>query len=223
MYAIHTTVGYKSTDILSYTLHGTYIIVLLLPASWANLERKLFFQKMALQLRHLRQCHLLRGLLCRHHSIQSSDPPPQIAIVGSGPAGFYTAQQILKVMVISLSITWLHLPLLYNMKALGPRWEVRKMPGRSPYLYLALQQFSVCMMMSWGNDWYTSSLHVMDHMSHKLQYLPHLLNMSIPAKPLHNHDIVSVQFNHFYCMGICGKLSRHLYMLTYTYLNVDEC
>ncbi len=24
-------------------------------------------------------------------------------------------------------------------------------------------------------------------------------------------------------MGICNKLSRHLYMLTYIYLNVDEC
>ncbi len=44
----------------------------------------------------------------------------------------------------------------------------------------------------------------------------------IPAKPLHNSDTVSVNFNHFYCMGICDKLSRHLYMLTYIYLNVDE-
>ncbi len=45
----------------------------------------------------------------------------------------------------------------------------------------------------------------------------------VPAKPLHNDDIVSVHFNHFYCMGICDKLSRHLYMLNYIYLNVDEC
>ncbi len=45
----------------------------------------------------------------------------------------------------------------------------------------------------------------------------------IPAKPLHNRDIVSVHFNHFYCMGICDKLSRYWYMLTYIYLNVDEC
>ncbi len=44
-----------------------------------------------------------------------------------------------------------------------------------------------------------------------------------PAKPLHNIDTVSVHFNHFYCMGICDKLSRHLYMLTYIYLTVDEC
>ncbi len=46
---------------------------------------------------------------------------------------------------------------------------------------------------------------------------------NIPAKPLlHNSDTVSVHFNHFYCMGICDKLSWHLYMLTYIYLNVDE-
>ncbi len=44
----------------------------------------------------------------------------------------------------------------------------------------------------------------------------------IPAKSLHN-DIVSVHFNHFLCMGICNKLSRHLSMLTYIYRNVDEC
>ncbi len=31
----------------------------------------------------------------------------------------------------------------------------------------------------------------------------------IPAKPLHNSDTGSVHFNHFYCMGICDKLSRH--------------
>ncbi len=45
----------------------------------------------------------------------------------------------------------------------------------------------------------------------------------IPAKLLHNRDIVSVHFNYFYCMGICDKLSRHLSMLTYIYLNVDDC
>ncbi len=33
---------------------------------------------------------------------------------------------------------------------------------------------------------------------------------SIPAKPLHNTDTDSVHFNHFYCTGICDKLSRHL-------------
>ncbi len=33
----------------------------------------------------------------------------------------------------------------------------------------------------------------------------------IPAKSLHNHDIVSVHFSHFYCM------------VTYMSLNVDEC
>ncbi len=45
----------------------------------------------------------------------------------------------------------------------------------------------------------------------------------IPAKPSHNHDIVSEHFNNFSCMGICDKLSRHLSMLTYLYLNVDKC
>ncbi len=45
----------------------------------------------------------------------------------------------------------------------------------------------------------------------------------IPAKPLHNSDTFPVHFNHFYCLGICDKLSKHLYMLTYIYLNVDEC
>ncbi len=44
----------------------------------------------------------------------------------------------------------------------------------------------------------------------------------IPAKLLHNSDTVSVHFNHFYYMGICNKLSRHLCMLTYIYLNIDE-
>ncbi len=44
----------------------------------------------------------------------------------------------------------------------------------------------------------------------------------IPAKTLHNSDTHSVHFNHFYCMWICDKLSRHLYMLTYIYLNVGE-
>ncbi len=42
----------------------------------------------------------------------------------------------------------------------------------------------------------------------------------IPAKPLHNHDIV--HFNHFPCTGICDKLSKHLSMLIYIYLNVNE-
>ncbi len=45
----------------------------------------------------------------------------------------------------------------------------------------------------------------------------------IPAKPLHNRDIASVHFNHLLCMGICDKLSSHISMLTYIYLNVDKC
>ncbi len=44
-------------------------------------------------------------------------------------------------------------------------------------------------------------------------------------KPLHNHDIVLVHFNHCYCMEICHKLSRDLAMLTYIYIyiNVNDC
>ncbi len=45
----------------------------------------------------------------------------------------------------------------------------------------------------------------------------------IPAKPLHNCEIVSGHFNNFPCMGICNKLSSHLSMLTYKYFNMDEC
>ncbi len=41
----------------------------------------------------------------------------------------------------------------------------------------------------------------------------------IPAKPLHNHDIVSVHFNNFYCNEIGDKLRRDLAVLTYIYLN----
>ncbi len=44
----------------------------------------------------------------------------------------------------------------------------------------------------------------------------------IPAK-LQNHEIVSVHFNRCYCTDICDKLSRDLAMLTYIYLNVDNC
>ncbi len=45
-------------------------------------------------------------------------------------------------------------------------------------------------------------------------YVMHWLTVLsyIPAKPLHNHDIVSVHFNHFYCMDICDKLRRDLWM-----------
>ncbi len=38
----------------------------------------------------------------------------------------------------------------------------------------------------------------------------------------YNRDIVSEHFNHFHCIGICDKLTRHLSMLTYIYFNVDE-
>ncbi len=42
----------------------------------------------------------------------------------------------------------------------------------------------------------------------------------IPTKPFHNHDIVSVHFNNFYCTEICDKLSRDLAMLTYIYISM---
>ncbi len=45
----------------------------------------------------------------------------------------------------------------------------------------------------------------------------------IPAKTLHNCDIVSVNVNHFPCMKICDTLWKHLCMLTYIYVNMDEC
>ncbi len=52
-----------------------------------------------------------------------------------------------------------------------------------------------------------------------------LINASrpIPAKSLHNHDIVSVHFKHFYYTEICDKLRRDLGMFIYKYLNVNEC
>ncbi len=48
-------------------------------------------------------------------------------------------------------------------------------------------------------------------------------NYYIPAKPLLNHNIVSVHFNHFPCIGICDKLSRHLSTLAYIYPKVVKC
>ncbi len=49
------------------------------------------------------------------------------------------------------------------------------------------------------------------------------IGIYVPAKPLHNHDIASEHFNHFYCTEICDKLSRDFAMFIYIYLNVDEC
>ncbi len=45
----------------------------------------------------------------------------------------------------------------------------------------------------------------------------------IPADPFHNSDMVLVHFNHIYCMEICDKLMRDLAMLTYIYIDEDEC
>ncbi len=50
-----------------------------------------------------------------------------------------------------------------------------------------------------------------------------LTDLVIPDMSLHNHDIVSVHFDHYHCMEICDKLSRDLAMLTYIYLIVDDC
>ncbi len=58
---------------------------------------------------------------------------------------------------------------------------------------------------------------------HVDQYVICNVDYSIPTKPLYNCDIGSVHFNHLYCMGMCDKLTRHLSMLIYIYLNVDEC
>ncbi len=54
------------------------------------------------------------------------------------------------------------------------------------------------------------------------KYLTMLVDIHIPAKPLHNRDIVSVHFIHFPWKEICDQLSRHLSLLTYIYLNMDE-
>ncbi len=40
---------------------------------------------------------------------------------------------------------------------------------------------------------------------------------------VHNRGIVSVYFNHFSCIEICNTLERHLSILSYINLNVDEC
>ncbi len=56
--------------------------------------------------------------------------------------------------------------------------------------------------------------------THTLQGTVHAV--LILAKPLHNRDIVSVHFNHFYCTEMCDKLKRGVAMFAYIYLNVDE-
>ncbi len=47
--------------------------------------------------------------------------------------------------------------------------------------------------------------------------------LRIATKPSRNSNTVSVHFNHLYCTEICDKLRRDLAMLTYIYLDVDEC
>ncbi len=47
------------------------------------------------------------------------------------------------------------------------------------------------------------------------------ISLFIPVKPLHNRDIVSKHFNNCRSyMGICNTLTRHVFMLTYIYLNL---
>ncbi len=57
--------------------------------------------------------------------------------------------------------------------------------------------------------WWGVPLYVMPPLliTYKEQYIK-LIHLLIHTKPLHNRHIVSVHFNHFYCMGICNKLSR---------------
>ncbi len=47
---------------------------------------------------------------------------------------------------------------------------------------------------------YWSEFDICFYLKSKFVFFPQ--DDSIPGKPLHNHDIVSVHFNHFHCMGI---------------------
>ncbi len=42
----------------------------------------------------------------------------------------------------------------------------------------------------------------------------------IPANPLHYHDIVSIHFNHFYCMEILRQTKLGL---SYVSLHISQC
>ncbi len=48
-------------------------------------------------------------------------------------------------------------------------------------------------------------------------------NVKCPISALCQTCQAITHFNHFYCIEICDKLSRDLAMVTYIYLNVDEC
>ncbi len=48
------------------------------------------------------------------------------------------------------------------------------------------------------------------------------LTSYIPAKPLHNHAIISVHFNHFYCTEICDKLKRDLATYISMWMSVNQ-
>ncbi len=50
------------------------------------------------------------------------------------------------------------------------------------------------------------------------KHLTHIISSNyIHAKPLHKHDIVSVHFNHFYCMEICKE------GCSYVHLHISQC
>ncbi len=51
----------------------------------------------------------------------------------------------------------------------------------------------------------------------------HVLTAVLLAKPLYNHDIISIHFNHFYCTEFCVFPRMDLVIFTYIYLNVNEC
>ncbi len=58
-----------------------------------------------------------------------------------------------------------------------------------------------------------------DQLRDQLRDFPSVMH----SKPLLKRKIVSVHFNNFPFMKICHKLRRHVCMLTYIYLNVDQC
>ncbi len=59
-----------------------------------------------------------------------------------------------------------------------------------------------------GDDIWCSILTVSFSVYHRVT------TYTIPAKSVHKRDIVSGHFNLFHCMGICDRLSRHLFIWT---------
>ena len=75
------------------------IIIQILPYRIAALSFTMFGCKFARQ--QLKTCYNRHSYLqnFRRYLCSSSSDEPKVAIVGSGPAGFYAAQQILKVYI----------------------------------------------------------------------------------------------------------------------------